>query len=136
VSATAFAVRVEGKPGALGPAQAELERWVDIAGLPPRAAYQAQLVFEELATNSLKYGCSGGAALEATVELHSDELVLIFRDSGEPFDPTTSPEHQQPASIREAPLGGLGLDLVRKSASSIAYRRDGDQNVTEVRISL
>lgn len=134
-----FAITVEGDSAALGRAQRALERWIEAAELPPRPAYRAQLVFEEIASNVLKYGwpeAGGPRAVEVEIELDDSALRLAFRDRGTPFDPTGTSSTPLPRSIEEAPIGGLGLGLVRKAASAITYRREGDENRTEVRIDL
>lgn len=114
-------------------AQAELERWVAENELPARAGYRLQLAFEELATNAVKYGGEGPpAAVRATVERHPDRVELELRDDGRPFDPTAVAPVELPASLDEARIGGLGLELVRKSASEFTYLRDGGENVTRV----
>jgi anti-sigma regulatory factor (Ser/Thr protein kinase) len=134
VATPRFAVTVGGGADELARAQRALERWVEACELAPRPAYRVQLVFEELVTNVLKY--AGGSAVEVVVEPAGDELVARFRDRGAPFDPTAAPAPERPDSIEDAKVGGLGLDLVRKAASAVAYRREGDDNVTEVRIPL
>jgi anti-sigma regulatory factor (Ser/Thr protein kinase) len=130
---------VDDAAGALARAQRELERWLDALGLAPRPAYRAQLVFEEIATNVLKYGWPAGAgprALSCQVELRGDRLRLHFRDRGAPFDPTSAAPAPRPASIGEARVGGLGLGLVRRSAAALSYRREAGENLTEVVIAL
>ncbi|HLF56524.1 MAG TPA: ATP-binding protein [Thermoanaerobaculia bacterium] len=134
-----FALTVEGDLAALGRAQRALERWVEAAELAPRPAYRAQLVFEEIATNVLKYGWGEGEgprAVAVEIELEPEALRMAFRDRGRPFDPTAEPEPERPASIADATAGGLGLGLVRKAAAELAYRREGGENVTELRIPL
>ena len=90
----------------------------------------------------LKYGwpeAAGPRAVEVEVELGESALRLAFRDRGLPFDPSgasASPLPEPPRTLEEAPIGGLGLGLVRKAASAITYRREGGENRTEVRIDL
>jgi anti-sigma regulatory factor (Ser/Thr protein kinase) len=130
---------VDGAPGALGAAQAELERWLEGRELDPRSAYRAQLVFEEIATNILAYGWRDAAdavrRLDFTLEVEPEHLRLRFRDRGAAFDPVSAPPPERAASIAEAKVGGLGLDLVRKAAAAIDYRREAGENRTEVRIA-
>lgn len=118
-------------------AQAELEHFLNAAHVDARAAYRANLVFEELTTNALKYGGESGApnVVRARVGVEPDAIVLELRDRGVGFDPTTVRPTPQVSSIEDAPVGGLGLALVRKVAASLDYRRVNDENRTVVRIA-
>ena len=52
-------------------------------------------------------------------------LELEITDSGRPFNPTTAPEFPLSETIEAAPIGGMGLRLVRSYASEVTYRHDG-----------
>jgi anti-sigma regulatory factor (Ser/Thr protein kinase) len=49
-------------------------------------------------------------------------------DAGIPFDPTGAPEHTPAKTLAEAPLGGLGLPLIRRCSDWMSYRREGGRN--------
>jgi len=140
VSAVArLELRVRGDIAGLAPAEAELERWVEAQELPSRAAYRVQLVFEELATNALKYGApeSGGEAeVSASIRRTGDRVELELRDRGAPFDPTAAAPAPAAATLAEAAIGGRGLILVRKAAASLTYRRVAGENVVTATVTL
>ena len=48
---------------------------------------------------------------------------VVFEDAGRPFDPTALPLPEPAPLLAEAPVGGLGLVLLRRFASGINYRR-------------
>ena len=54
--------------------------------------------------------------------------ALIVGDAGIPFDPTGAPEHTPAKTLAEAPLGGLGLPLIRRCSDWMSYRREGGRN--------
>jgi anti-sigma regulatory factor (Ser/Thr protein kinase) len=56
------------------------------------------------------------------------DLDVEVVDSGRPFDPTDALDRSSPKSLESAPIGGLGLNLLRSLASKITYRHDGDHN--------
>jgi anti-sigma regulatory factor (Ser/Thr protein kinase) len=62
------------------------------------------------------------------IERTGDVFMIELRDAGPPFDPTAAPE-RPPNADDDDPLGGWGLQLVRRYIDDILYRRDGDENV-------
>ena len=106
-----------------------------LAPLSPsaRAVYAIELVLEEVLTNQFKYAHADAAAppSELPVRVEPDEVVLYFEDSGIAFDPLQADPPRPPKSIDDAPVGGLGLVLVRSFAKSATYeRRDGRNCLT------
>lgn len=135
--ARALALEVGDLGDSLFRAQADLEHFLTAVHVDARAAYRANLVFEELTTNALKYGGEGAApnVVRVRVGVEPDAVVLELRDRGVAFDPTTVRPTPPVSSIEDAPVGGLGLALVRKVAASLDYRRVNDENRTVVRIA-
>jgi anti-sigma regulatory factor (Ser/Thr protein kinase) len=54
--------------------------------------------------------------------------VARIEDRCAPFDPLAVPEPAPAASLAEAPLGGLGIPLMRRFASELEYRREHHTN--------
>jgi anti-sigma regulatory factor (Ser/Thr protein kinase) len=136
VEVATLELEVENLGGSLDAAQERLAEFV--AGVGARPAYRANLVFEELVTNALKYGGVNGEPprVSCTVTVEASELVLEFRDRGRPFDPSIAPPPRRATTLDEATVGGLGLELVRKVASAMTYRRDSAENLTSVHLLL
>jgi anti-sigma regulatory factor (Ser/Thr protein kinase) len=123
----------------------ETGRWVDdivaTLGLSPRCAYALRLCTEEAVANIVMHGLPRGdgadmVALRLDVE-SADCLVLTVEDGCAAFDPSSAPSPIPPASLAEAPIGGLGIHLMRQYASALSYRREGDTNrltITIVRL--
>jgi anti-sigma regulatory factor (Ser/Thr protein kinase) len=90
-----------------------------LGGVP---RYNAELAFEEVVTNIVRHGSPDGD-IEVTVVSGEHEIVLTFEDNGVPFDPGGRPDPVVPASIDEAPLGGLGVLLLKKISTRMSYTR-------------
>lgn len=109
-------------------AAADFRTALESAGGDGRAMFRAELVFEEIVTNVIRHGRRDDRppSIDVAVTCSGDEIVLTFEDDGRPFDPLQRPDPVPPTSIEDAPLGGLGVMMVRKTASRIAYERTAD----------
>jgi anti-sigma regulatory factor (Ser/Thr protein kinase) len=84
---------------------------------------RVEVVFEEVISNIVRHGFKPGA--EQTILVHvaarPQAIAFVFEDDGAPFDPTTAPEPAPLTTLESAPLGGLGIPMVRRLAASVAY---------------
>jgi len=122
----------------LVPELAELVRlsaWVDDAGrrldLTVQRLYALLLCLEELVANVVLHGRARDTRpLSIKVELRpvAGGLQVHVDDNGWAFDPTLVIDPPIPPSLDDAPMGGLGLVLVRRFAHSFTYRREDDWN--------
>jgi anti-sigma regulatory factor (Ser/Thr protein kinase) len=110
----------------------------------PRAVYAVELVLEEVLSNQVKYAFSDGPAagadqqppIELTAWTEPGTVMLQFEDSGVAFDPLQATAPVPPASIDVAPVGGLGVVLVRKFAASASYERRDGRNCLTIGVAL
>jgi anti-sigma regulatory factor (Ser/Thr protein kinase) len=58
-----------------------------------------------------------------------EAAILTVIDEGPAFDPLSVPPPVIPASLDDAPVGGLGIHLVRSYADACEYKRHGGRNV-------
>ena len=124
----------------IGKGNAELSRGLealgaalDEGGVGPRGKFQAELVFEEIVTNVIRYGYDDQELhlVDVTVSVDDTDVVMVVSDDGKPFNPLERAEPALPHSLAEAQVGGLGIMLVRKAARDVSYeRRDGRNHLT------
>jgi anti-sigma regulatory factor (Ser/Thr protein kinase) len=55
-------------------------------------------------------------------------LHAEITDEGRPFDPLSHVLPEPPRDLQSAPIGGLGIKLMRSFAERIAYQRVGPMN--------
>lgn len=122
---TEHALRFPATTAGFADAVTALRTILDARSLSARHRHDVQLVFDEVATNIVKYGQSTGD-VEATVRF-GDATTLIFEDDGIAFDPRAQPA--PPAATRRADLriGGLGLVIVRDLCTRVDYERTPDE---------
>ena len=89
------------------------------------------LALEEAVTNVIMYaypeGTDGLVDIEAIIR--KDSLSFVISDSGQPFDPTASPDADITLGVTERPIGGLGIYLVRNIMDSVSYERTDGKNI-------
>ncbi len=115
-------------------------QWVDKIAAEQR--FQEQLVFalqiclEELLTNVVRHGgakSSGDLSevpvpplnVEISISTGAQRVSMTVEDSGKPFDVVNAPAHRIDQPLDEIQPGGLGIQLIRNFASSIAYEQAG-----------
>jgi serine/threonine-protein kinase RsbW len=114
----------------------ELERLVDEVGrfcsanaLGDDAAFELNLVLEELFVNSVRHGGCQGVEKAAHVRLRPTAgFEVEYSDRGGPFDPTQAPEADITAPLEQREAGGLGIHLVRKIMRDVQYQRVDNWN--------
>ena len=98
----------------------------------PALAAALHVILDEVCSNIVRH--SGASGFELDVELLSDPpgVKLTFVDDGTPYNPLAheDPDTSLPAENR--PIGGLGIMMVKKMASSVSYHRAHDRNFLEV----
>ncbi|HEY4374877.1 MAG TPA: ATP-binding protein [Burkholderiales bacterium] len=115
-----------------------MSEWLHIAaattGLPRDLTQRFDLCANEAVANIIGYGyegADGDEAREISLEFSSGPAgaTLTIRDHGKPFDPLAAPEHEQPADLEHAAIGGLGIHLIRRLMDECGYRREDGANV-------
>lgn len=112
----------------LAAVQAPFRAYLDGAGLEERLADRAELLLEEVVMNVGMHGFddSTAAVVHLCAQASRDGCKLVFEDAGRPFDPTAASIAERPTSLEAAEPGGLGLVLLRRMASELAYERTAE----------
>jgi anti-sigma regulatory factor (Ser/Thr protein kinase) len=102
-----------------------LREWLTSANVGQQAEDRAFLVFEEIVTNIIRYGFDDSSEhkIDVSFARNDGELTLIFDDGGRPFDPRVVPSPDLHRPLANAPIGGRGIYLVRKTAKRLDYER-------------
>jgi anti-sigma regulatory factor (Ser/Thr protein kinase) len=80
-----------------------------------------------------------GKAGDIEVVCRSDNrewFVVEIIDSGKAFDVTSVPPPDLTTDLSDRKVGGLGLLFIKRLIDGAVYRREGEKNVLELRISL
>jgi serine/threonine-protein kinase RsbW len=107
-------------------AAASLRQLLDARQLEDGPRYNVELAFEEITANIIRHGSPTGE-VNVQLEFTEDEIILSFEDDGVPFDPREQPTPPAATSLEKAPIGGLGLVLVRKISTRMDYQRTAEE---------
>lgn len=94
--------------------------------IPSSITSKVQIAVDEIFSNIQKY--SGATKVEVCFGFDEGKLTLTFKDNGEPFNPTETNAPDITLSAEEREIGGLGIYLVKKLASSVVYKYEEDMN--------
>lgn len=102
--------------------------------LDPRMVYKANLVLEEILTNIVKYAYDDTDVHSITVRVETRErnVLLIVEDDGIPFNPLEQADPPQRDRIEQLPVGGLGIHLVKHTATTLMYTRKHGKNILTI----
>jgi len=104
-------------------------------GVAEERAGELEVCANEIVTNVISYGYAGApaSAVPRAIELHlacaGTAGRLTVEDNGCPFDPVTAVLPEPPAGLADAPIGGLGIKMVRSMMARCTYRRVDGRNV-------
>ncbi|MFO1475553.1 MAG: ATP-binding protein [Verrucomicrobiota bacterium] len=106
-------------------------------GVPEKMLFGLALALEECGSNVVNHALrrDAGRKFRVDFERRGDEFVIELRDDGPAFDPTAVAMRPMVAED-DLPPGGWGIPLVRRYIEEIRYRREGEENVLELRKRL
>ena len=116
----------------------EMSSWLDATirrlEMPERLLFAFDLCANEAVANIISYAYPEDGAHEIVLRLVPVQgaLCLEIEDDGIPFNPLEQPEHDRPASLEDAQIGGLGVDLIRNFMDECRSARRGGRNGLEM----
>ena len=123
-----------------GPAAVEQSRLAVLSYLEPlgifaRTLNRVEVVLEELVSNLVRHGKDVNLVTVAA-GYRGGVVDLVVEDDGDAFDPFALPEPAPLTTLADAPLGGLGIPLVRRLTASARYDRIGSGSDARNRVSI
>lgn len=93
------------------------------AGFDSGTVYQVRLAVDEACSNIIAhaYGGEGRGVIECSCQAQDDDLTVVLRDQGRPFDPDSVPPPNLSDDLEERTGGGLGLYFIRKIMDEVDF---------------
>jgi anti-sigma regulatory factor (Ser/Thr protein kinase) len=106
-------------------------------GAGVKKVYDIELALEEALVNIINYAYPEAAGnIELTCRYEEEWLLVEIVDTGTPFDVLSLPAPDTTLGIEERGVGGLGIHFIRKLMDEVAYRREGNRNILEMKVRL
>ena len=111
--------------------QAFMQSIAEETGLGHALAMSLNLALEEAVSNVMLYAYPPETDGLVYVSAHIGEDRLDFRisDNGIPFDPTVAADPDVAADVKDRPIGGLGIFLVKHIMDQVSYCRENGKNI-------
>ena len=104
-------------------------------GMGEESLFRLDVCASEVLDNVAEHAYRGSSRdVHLDLFLDQNTATLTIEDTGAPFDPEMHVPQPLPRSLIDAPIGGLGLRLVRQFADSLLYERLGERNRLMLRI--
>lgn len=103
---------------------------------PMKAQAQIDIAIDELFGNIVRYAYHpeiGSATVQVEVVPDPLAVVITFIDQGKPYDPLAKEDPNVTLSAEEREIGGLGIYIVKKSMTDIAYEYKDGRNILKIR---
>ncbi|MCR4615733.1 MAG: SpoIIE family protein phosphatase [Clostridiales bacterium] len=103
----------------------------------PKVQMQIDLAVEEIYVNiaNYAYGEKTGKA-EISADCQDGVVIVVFRDSGTPYNPLEKEDPDTTLSSEEREIGGLGIFLTKKTMDSVSYEYVNGKNVLTMKKKL
>ena len=113
-----------------GEASAWARGLVEASGLPEDRAYALDLCIVEIVSNVVDHSYRGTPGeIRVELDLHAAGALVSIIDHGPAFDPLSVAAPAVAASLDEASIGGMGIQMVRSTADGCRYERREGWNV-------
>ena len=104
-------------------------------GVVARTMNRVEVVLEELISNVIRHGHDVNSIM-VVAGYRAGSIDLAVEDDGAEFNPLAKPDPAPFTSLADAPLGGLGIALVRRLTCAARYDRVGTGAAAHNRVSV
>jgi serine/threonine-protein kinase RsbW len=99
-------------------------------GLDDRKIFDVQMAVDEACTNIINYGYTAEVGMiTITCRRRDEDVIVVIKDTGKPFDPTSVPLPDLDANLEERKIGGLGVYFMKTLVDEVTYEFKDGRNV-------
>jgi anti-sigma regulatory factor (Ser/Thr protein kinase) len=115
-------------------AVAALEDFARAQSASEKVTFGLALALEECGSNIVNHAYKHDALqkFQVTFDRIGNEIAVELRDRGPLFDPTLVNDRKPTTGDDDVP-GGWGIQLVRRFMDRVTYKREGEENVLQLR---
>lgn len=126
---TAQTLVVPGTADGLREAEEGFDEFSAAHGLTRNDTWPFHVALDEILSNIVQYGYAGqesSSRIEIQLRHEGEALEMIILDDAPPFNPLAAEAPDTSLSVEERPVGGLGIEIVRRLMDVIEYQRGKD----------
>ena len=99
--------------------------------MPSSLRFVTELILDELASNTIKYGGPGRHTIDMRVHFDGEELLVTLEDDGLPFNPWEAAPmgDLETENIQDLAIGGRGIHMLRQATDERRYEYTNGKNV-------
>lgn len=127
-------IQIRNDPAELRTMSLWLGKFGNDAALAHSVRFALDLCANEAVSNIINYAYGDSEPHEIILELQTIDggAQLTVTDDGVPFDLSNSPMRTPPETLDNAPIGGLGIQLILRLSSDVRYERRGELNILTI----
>jgi serine/threonine-protein kinase RsbW len=101
------------------------------AGFESFAVYSIEMAVDEACSNIIEhaYEGEGKGEIRCTCSVTEEEIRVVIKDTGKPFDPSSVPPPNLSKNIDDRQAHGLGLHFIRKWMDEVQFLSQGPENI-------
>ena len=129
---SAFSYRINGYSNSLQSCLRAMEDSSVYQEMPSSLQFVAELILDELASNTLKYGGPGEHEILFELSYDGGEMRVVLSDDAEPFNPWTDAPRVDDSATEDLDhigIGGRGIHMLLQATDSRHYERRDGRNI-------
>lgn len=129
---SAFTYRMGSYPASLQACLRALEESEVYEQMPPHLRFTAELILDELASNTIKYGGLDCREILFQLEFDGENMRVVVSDDAKPFNPWEEApgiNDEDVENIEDIPIGGRGIEMLRQATDFRHYERKDGRNI-------
>ncbi len=127
-----FSYQIDPATGSLQSCLRALEDSAVYQEMPGSLQFVAELILDELASNTLKYGGPDCHEIIFTADFDGHELRVTLTDDAAPFNPWTDApviDDSRVEDLEDIEIGGRGIHMLLQATDTRHYERRDGKNV-------
>ena len=125
-------IEIDAKKEKLTAVTSYIESELESASVDFKTLNQINIAVEEIFVNIASYAYpegEGTAAVDVSVNEETNEITIVFTDSGIPYNPLAKDDPDTTLSAEERNIGGLGIFMTKKLMDEVAYEYKDGKNI-------
>ena len=119
------------------PVTAFVDAFLEEIDCPLKTQTKIDIVIDEIFSNIARYAYpEGEGTVTIGIENKDEAVVIVFEDSGIPYDPLSASAPDLSLSADDRPIGGLGIHMVKKMMDVLSYRYENGKNILTLQQKL